>query len=113
MLYKINKYLSGILLFAFAWVITPTQTIHDLFADHIDTEDNYCQKYHSHLGTHIEETHVHCEILKLNTPVYSVPQLVSLNCSVQFIETPLLLLIPELPITDQFGDLPARAPPVV
>lgn len=110
---KVKSYLSIVLLVVFAWVILPTQTIHDLFADHIDTEDNYCQKYHSHLGTHIEETHIHCEILKLNSPVYSLPQLVSFNCSIQFIETPLLFIIPELPVSDQPLDLPARAPPVV
>lgn len=109
----LRKYISQAILVVFIWVLLPTQTIHNLFADHVDTEDNFCQKHHGHLGTHIEETHVHCEILKLNTPVYSIPQLVSLNCSVFIIETLFLFSIPEIPVSDASGDLPARAPPVV
>lgn len=57
-------------------MITPTHTLHDLFAGHEDTAYDFCRVHHSHLGTHIEEQHTHCDILKLNTPIYSLPELV-------------------------------------
>jgi hypothetical protein len=59
----------------FSLAILPTHTLHEWFADHEDTEHNFCEKYHSHLGIHVEKTHTHCEILKTNTPVYYSPSL--------------------------------------
>lgn len=97
---------------AFSWVITPTHTIHDLFADHHDTADNFCKVNHSHLGTHVEEQHTHCDILDINTPAYSAPQLVSLSDITAIVNT--------LVYTDYQGrfvsfsvcNLPSRGPPV-
>ncbi|MBK7817584.1 MAG: hypothetical protein IPJ60_08555 [Sphingobacteriaceae bacterium] len=65
---KLNTYIAYFLLVAFSWVITPAHTIHDLFADHHDTADNFCKLNHAHLGTHLEEQHIHCDILKLDSP---------------------------------------------
>lgn len=71
----LNKYLSYFLLITFSWVILPTHTIHALFANHQDTDHDFCAKNHSHLGTHIEIKHTHCDILKFNSPVYDSPAL--------------------------------------
>lgn len=110
---KLNTYISYFLLLAFAWVILPTHTIHDIFANHHDTADNFCKLYHSHLGTHVEEQHTHCDILNVNTPVYHAPQLVIVG------EAP--FIFKTISFRGHFGKpmpthscyIPARAPPVV
>jgi len=67
---NIKKYIATLLLFVFSYSILPASLFHSLFADHTDTEDNYCNYYHKDIGTHLEEKQVHCEILKVVTPLY-------------------------------------------
>ena len=109
---KLKVYIAYFLLFVFAWVITPTHTIHHFFADHEDTADNFCSVHHGHLGTHIEEQHVHCDILKLNTPVYSLPEMVQVDCAITEINTTPLQYA--LGINESYlkYKLPSRAPPI-
>jgi hypothetical protein len=75
LLKKLNKYLALFLLAVFSFAILPTHTLHDWFADHEDTEHNFCEKHLTHFGSQVEKTHTHCEILKTNTPVYDHPSL--------------------------------------
>ena len=98
---------------AFAWVLTPTHTIHDVFADHHDTADNFCKVNHAHLGTHIEEQHTHCDILDLNTPVYSVPQLVSVNNITLTVNSLLYSDYQSRFVSFSVCNLPSRGPPVL
>jgi hypothetical protein len=110
---KFNTYIAYFLLLAFAWVITPAQTIHDIFADHHDTADNYCKLYHSHLGTHVEEQHTHCDILKLDSPVYDLTALVAVS-SVKHVVSTSLTVYKSRPLqADLSYNLPSRAPPIV
>ncbi|MDZ4663523.1 MAG: hypothetical protein SGJ15_01475 [Bacteroidota bacterium] len=110
---KINTYIAYFLLVAFSWVITPTPTIHDLFADHHDTADNFCKLNHAHLGTHIEEQHTHCGILDLNAPVYSAPQLVTLNIITLTVNTLVYSFYQSRFISFSVCNLPSRGPPTV
>lgn len=98
---------------AFTWVITPAHTIHDLFANHHDTADNFCKLYHSHLGTHIEEQHTHCDILKLDSPAYDLTTLVVVNCVSTEINTSLVAYKQDHDQVDLSYNLPSRAPPVI
>jgi hypothetical protein len=109
---KLNTYMARFLLLAFAWVLIPSHTIHDLFADHHDTADNYCKLYHAHLGTHMEEQHTHCEILKLDSPVYNLIDLVSLECCFTVISTSVPQFKTRAFSADLSYNLPSRAPPV-
>jgi hypothetical protein len=113
LLKDLRKYLSIVLLVAFAWVITPTHTIHDLFADHEDTADNFCLTHHAHLGTHVEELHTHCDILDVNTPVYYTPTLVTLPQLVSIVQTKYNFTCLNRIISFSVCNLPSRAPPVV
>ena len=58
------------------WVLVPTHTLHELFANHNDTEHEYCTDHQSETGTHVEKKHTHCQILDTNTPIYEKPSLV-------------------------------------
>jgi hypothetical protein len=65
----IQKFIASSLLFVFAWAVLPVHTIHELFADHSDTDSVYCVASNAP-GGQVEQKHVHCEILKTNSPVY-------------------------------------------
>lgn len=101
------------LLVAFAWVMTPAHTIHDLFADHHDTADNFCKVNHAHLGTHIEEQHTHCDILDLNAPVYSAPQMVTLSEIISKVNTLVYSYYQSSFNSFSVCNLPSRGPPTV
>lgn len=97
----------------FSWVILPTQTLHELFADHEDTEHGYCAKYHSHLGTHYETKHTHCDILDTNTPIYEKAsfntfETITAEC-VSIINT----IYQSVSLNSHTTDLPARGPPAI
>jgi len=110
---KLHNYTAWFLLLVFAWVLTPAHTIHDLFADHHDTADNYCKLYHAHLGTHVEEQHTHCEILKLDSPAYDLTEFISLECAFTVINTSVPQYNSRSFDVDLSYNLPPRAPPVV
>ena len=106
---KLKKYISIFLLLLFAWVITPTQILHNVFANHTDTD---CDFDHNKGGLHVESKHTHCDIFKTNTTLYNTPKITN---SVKLI----LVLIDELKIKQQAFyfytnkvNLPARAPPI-
>lgn len=107
------KYLVYLLLLTFLWVITPVHTIHDLFADHQDTADNYCLVNHSHLGVHVESKHTHCEILDFNSAVYFKTDLISVSVTVQTIISLVDQLNPQQVICFLGSNLPSRAPPAI
>jgi hypothetical protein len=67
---KIKQYIAGFLLAVFSLVALPPSVLHNAFANHTDTADNYCDYFHKDLGTHIESSHTSCDIFKTNTPVY-------------------------------------------
>src|ERR1043166_4525893 len=72
---SLQKYIASLLLLVFSWAVLPNHTIHEIFADHQDTDHSQCAgEYFS--GVQVEKTHTHCEILKTNTPVYQHPSLV-------------------------------------
>lgn len=108
-----RKYLSVILLIAFGWVILPTHTIHDLFADHEDVADNFCLTHHAHLGTHIEEVHTHCDVLDINSPVYFTPGLITIPELVSIVETNHVIPHTKRLISFSACNVPSRAPPVL
>lgn len=110
---KLKVYISYFLLLVFAWVITPTHTIHNLFADHEDTADNYCLVNHAHLGTHVETQHTHCDILDINTPVYCVPRLIVISQLTSIINTKHLITHLNRIISFSVCNLPSRAPPIL
>jgi hypothetical protein len=110
---KLNVYLAYFLLVAFAWVITPAHTIHDVFADHHDTADNFCKFYHSHLGTHVEEQHTHCDILKLDSPIYDLAIVVSVESAKTVINTSAPIYKQRFLLADLSYNLPSRAPPAI
>lgn len=91
----------------------PVHTMHDLFADHDDTAENYCLVNHAHLGTHLEEAHINCEILDVNTPVYFTPDLVLITQIVAIVSTKLLPINEGRENVFSVCNLPSRAPPVV
>jgi hypothetical protein len=108
-----RTYFVYLLLIAFAWVITPVHTIHDLFADHEDTADNYCLVNHSHLGVHVESKHTHCEVLEFNASVYFKTDLVTIKGPVNTIITLVDQLNLQQVICYLGSNLPSRAPPVL
>jgi hypothetical protein len=65
----IQKFIAFSLLVVFAWAVLPMHTIHQIFADHNDTDPAYCIAGDAP-GGQVEQKHVHCEILKTNSPVY-------------------------------------------
>jgi len=113
MVKKLKVYISYFLLFVFAWVITPTHSIHDIFADHEDTPDNYCLVNHAHLGVHVEEQHVHCDILKLNTPVYDIPVFDNVVEYKSVINTVIANYYEATFVSFPYSHLPSRAPPAL
>ncbi len=60
----INIFMLLVLLFS----ACPPDYIHG-FADHHDTESNYCET-HGHKGVHFDSEQIHCDFLKHETPVY-------------------------------------------
>ena len=68
------------------WVLIPNHTLHGLFANHDDTEHEYCAEHHSS-GTQVEKTHTHCQILDTNTPIYEKPSLVIFENNLNGIST--------------------------
>jgi hypothetical protein len=110
---KVNTYLAYFLLLAFAWATTPAHTIHDLFADHHDRAGNFCKLYHSHLGTHVEEQHTHCDILKLDSPVYDLTALVCVKAEKNVVSTSLPNYKKAVLPVDLSYNLPSRAPPSI
>ncbi|MEI8137470.1 MAG: hypothetical protein WCH21_09130 [Bacteroidota bacterium] len=70
---KIKKHIAFLLLLIFSWVLLPASIIHEVFADHIDTD---CHADHEKSGAQIESIHTHCDIFETNTTLYDIPQLV-------------------------------------
>jgi hypothetical protein len=66
------------LLAVFFCAILPTHTLHDLFADHEDTEHGYCAG-DLHSGVQIEKKHTHCQLLDISAPVYELSRLLSVE----------------------------------
>ena len=91
----------------------PTHTLHDLFANHEDTDFDFCAKYHSHLGTHIEKKHTHCEILKTITPVYDAPTLLLIKKIESVDISEITINQPSAYFSHKYPNLPSRAPPMV
>gem|GEM_PF-1216313 len=109
---KIKKHISIFLLLVFSLVALPPSVLHNAFANHTDTADNYCDYFHKDLGTHIESTHTSCDIFKTNTPVYDALT-VALTVSV------FRIVISQYKISEVSSvsytskiNLPARAPPI-
>jgi hypothetical protein len=67
---RIKKHIAVLLLLVFSLAALPHSLLHKAFANHTDTEDNYCDFYHKDLGTHLEGAHTNCDIFKTNTPIY-------------------------------------------
>jgi hypothetical protein len=110
---KIKKYIAVFLLLIFSLVALPPSVLHNAFANHTDTADNYCDFYHKDLGTHIESTHTTCDIFKTNSPIYD-------SLTVLHIASAFHVVISLYNITDVSSvshkvkiNLPARAPPIV
>jgi hypothetical protein len=57
-MFKVNRYISILLLVCFLPVVTPREFIHDLFG-HEDTHDDY------HPAVTFEKAHKHCSILQI------------------------------------------------
>lgn len=113
MLIFANTYVARALLLVFMWVLLPTHTIHDLFANHHDTADNFCAENHKHLGTHVEEQHTHCDILNLNSPTYHPPVYIHVANLIAIIVDNQSFYLPEKVNSVFELQLPSRAPPVV
>jgi hypothetical protein len=109
---KIKKHIAVFLLLVFSLVALPPSVLHNAFANHIDTADNYCDYFHKDLGTHVESSHTSCDIFKTNTPVYNALQVLH-TLSV------FRIVISQYNIVDASSashtskiSLPARAPPI-
>ncbi len=89
----------------------PTHTLHELFANHEDTEHDFCAKYHAHLGTHVEKKHTHCEILKTTAPVYNSPQLLIFEKTAPVFTAEIKSTYPSTYFNFHFRNVPARGPP--
>ena len=107
-----KKYIAGFLLLVFSLVALPPSVLHNAFANHTDTADNYCDFYHKDLGTHIESSHTSCDIFKTNTPVYDA-------LTVAHTVSVFRVVISQHKITEVSSasrtskiSLPARAPPI-
>ena len=108
---KIKKHIAIFLLLVFSLIALPPSVLHNAFANHTDTADNYCDYYHKDLGTHIESSHTSCGIFKTNTPIYdalTVPNTISVFrvVSSQY----KIADVSSVSYTPQIS-LPARAPP--
>ncbi len=110
---KLRTHIAYLLLMVFTWVSTPAHTIHHLFADHDVEEDFYCLLHHADLGTHFDEAHSDCDILKIDAPAFTIPESVQFDgISFLFQEAPASLYISNL--SDySYLLLPSRAPPAV
>jgi hypothetical protein len=91
----------------------PAHTLHDLFADHEDTEHGFCERYHAHLGIHVEKKHRHCELLKTITPIYDQPSFFSLQKAETIIFASIFTSYSEKAKDQNFFSFPARGPPTV
>ncbi len=89
----------------------PTHTLHDLFADHDDTAMDYCAAHHAHLGLHVEQKHTHCEILKINTPVYDSPDLLVFEKVEAIIISEIKTDYQSIYFNHHLLSIPARGPP--
>lgn len=106
---RMKKYTASLLLVVFAWVMTPGWAVHELFADHHDTE---CTADHSWNGSQIESVHTHCDIFWANAPVYSAPELVQFS---KVILVKLAELSTAFHLKDSYAlrpATPARGPPL-
>ncbi|MBS1646931.1 MAG: hypothetical protein JST67_06285 [Bacteroidetes bacterium] len=110
---RLKKPISIFLLWVFCFVAAPPALWHHFFSHHADTEANYCRFYHKDLGTHIENTHRACAILKTQTPLYDVLivqpslQIFRVVVSVQIV----LNVLSKKYLLDT--NISARAPPLV
>ena len=109
---KIKKHIAVFLLLVFSLVALPPSVLHNAFANHTDTADNYCDYFHKDLGIHVESAHTSCDIFKTNTPVYDA---LTILHSVSVFR----IVISQYKITDVSSvsytskiSLPARAPPI-
>ncbi|MBL7933470.1 MAG: hypothetical protein JNL60_16305 [Bacteroidia bacterium] len=101
-----KKHISILLLLAFYWLSVPASLTHNLFADH---EDTHCELGHE--GTTIEMPHTHCEVFKVQSPVYQVPEFVVLECPVPALVSVVNSYLSPFHKKDHHFNLPARAPP--
>lgn len=109
---KIKKYIAGFLLAVFSLVALPPALLHNVFADHTDRADNYCDFYHKNLGTHVENEHTSCEVFKTNTPVYHALT-VQHTVSVFGIIVSQYTIVKVSSVSNKVEvNLPARAPPI-
>ena len=109
---KLKKHIAVFLLLVFSLASAPPALWHKAFANHVDTEDNYCDFYHKDLGTHVEGSHTSCDILKTQTLLYD-----ALN--VENTVSVFRIIISQHTISNFSADfssfeirLPARAPPI-
>jgi len=70
--HKFKKHIAFFLLLVFSWVLLPASLVHEVFADHVDTD---CHFDHYASGSQVESIHTHCDIFKTNTPLYDIPKL--------------------------------------
>ncbi len=106
---KFKKHIAFILLLVFSWVLMPASLVHEVFADHVDTD---CHFDHS-TATSIEATHTHCDVFKTNTPLYDIPQLTVCNAPQPVLISELLAKFENSYFHLTGLILPTRAPPVV
>src|SRR5688572_7293624 len=103
-----KKHISLLLLLAFCWLSVPVSITHTFFADH---EDTHCETEHAGV-TRVETPHTHCEVFKVQSPVYDLPELFVLESP-----RPVLVSVVSSSTHTFKGlnfhlDLPGRGPPV-
>jgi hypothetical protein len=104
-----KKYISIFLLLVFQWIFFPGSVLHEVFADHHDTE---CFNTHDGELT-LEQAHTHCAIFEIHAPVYDVPGLIVLDTPLpQVIGSGFYAPVNPYYIPGQLN-LPSRAPPTV
>ncbi len=110
---KIKKHISILLLFVFSWLIFPSNLLHERFANHEDTDDSYCVKYHKNDSGHIEAAHIHCKIFNANSLSFCGTKI---NCHLNFISVLIDDFNSELKLSSYqftFLAISARGPPLV
>jgi hypothetical protein len=104
-MWKWNKYIAGLLLFAFTFVLVPKEAFH-LLTDHTDTIDVY------HPYAAVSPKHTHCAILQFQFSGFTEPSPVIVP---SLFVTSNLVIIPQpnVVIAEAFDHSRSRAPPVM
>lgn len=102
-----KKNISILLLLAFCWLSVPASLTHSVFADH---EDTHCEGSHQNT-TSVETPHTHCEVFKVQSPVYHIPELLVLESPVPVLVSIVISSLPSFLGTNYHFNLSARAPP--